>query len=185
MSARKKVNQSRPRALARATASRVAGALCCPATGDTTPVSARRPNRPPSNSNASADSPIPPAPQGNYAASVLTDCPAQSATPRLLRRPTPTSSLTRDVAVVPVRVKVRKGGNFEKPPVSSMQIGIMRRRNFHRQPRQYGTFASGGYWARRPERAIHPPIHLVTHLDEPIRALKAHLRSRTEAIALT
>jgi len=23
------------------------------------------------------------------------------------------------------------------------------------------------------ERAIHPPIHLVTHLDEPIRSLEA------------
>jgi hypothetical protein len=28
-------------------------------------------------------------------------------------------------------------------------------------------------WARMPEHAIHPPIHLVTHPDEPIRSLEA------------
>jgi hypothetical protein len=40
-------------------------------------------------------------------------------------------------------------------------------------PQQYGTFAGGDRLARMAERAVHPPIHLVTHPDEPIRSLEA------------
>ena len=36
-----------------------------------------------------------------------------------------------------------------------------------------GTFAYGRRWPPMPEHAIHPPIHLVTHSDEPIRSLEA------------
>src|SRR5262249_44047609 len=36
-----------------------------------------------------------------------------------------------------------------------------------------GTFACGPRWPPMPQCAIHPPIHLVTHSDEPIRSLEA------------
>jgi hypothetical protein len=36
-----------------------------------------------------------------------------------------------------------------------------------------GTFPSGRRWPPMAEHAIHPPIHLVTHSDEPIRSLEA------------
>src|SRR5229473_7650732 len=80
MSARKKVNQSRPRALARAAASRVAGAVCFDVADDAKPPPTRRSSRPPSNSSANADSAMSPAPSG-ITASVLAECPVQSATP--------------------------------------------------------------------------------------------------------
>ena len=103
-----------------------------------------------------------PAPQGNYAASVLTDCPAQSATPRLLRRPTP--GLKPDAgrrSRACVRVRMRKGGNFEKPPVSSTQIGIMRRRDFARQPRGNGELSRrgrlGAHGGTRDSSSDSPP----------------------------
>src|SRR5262245_54723976 len=66
MSARKKVNQSRPRALTRAAASRVAGDGCFDAADDTKPPPTRRSSRPPSNSSAKADSSMSPAPSGIY-----------------------------------------------------------------------------------------------------------------------
>src|SRR5215831_2206001 len=66
MSARQKVNQSRPRALAPAAASCATGAVCFAAADDAKPASARRPSQPPSNSSASADSPMSPAPSGKY-----------------------------------------------------------------------------------------------------------------------
>ena len=80
MSARKKVNQSRLRALARAAASRVAGAVCFDTADDAKPPPTRRSSRPPSNSSANADSAMSPAPSG-ITASVLAECPVQSATP--------------------------------------------------------------------------------------------------------
>jgi len=168
MSARKKVNQSRPRAFARTTASRVAGAPCWAAAGDRKPVWARRPSRPPSNSNASADSPIPPAPQGNYAASVLTDCPAQSATPRLLRRPHRLKPDAGRRSRACLRVRVRKGGNFEKPPVSSTQIGIMKRRDFRRQPRVMWNFRVRGLLGAHGgarDSSFDPPGHASRRAD--------------------
>ena len=66
MSARKNVNQSRPRALACGDALAVAGAVCFNVASDGRPTSARRSSRPPSNSSASVDSPLSPAPSGNY-----------------------------------------------------------------------------------------------------------------------
>ena len=86
MSARKKVNQSRPRALARAAASRVAGAVCFDTADDAKLPPTRRSSRPPSNSSANADSSISPAPSG-ITASVLAECPVQSATPLYLSPP--------------------------------------------------------------------------------------------------
>ena len=83
MSARKKVNQSRPRALARAAASRVAGAVCFDTADDAKLPPTRRSSRPPSNSSANADSSMSPAPSG-ITASVLAECPVQSATPLYL-----------------------------------------------------------------------------------------------------
>jgi hypothetical protein len=66
MSARKNVNQSRPRALACGDALAVAGAVCFHVASVATPTSARRSSRPPSNSSANVDSPLSPAPSGNY-----------------------------------------------------------------------------------------------------------------------
>src|SRR5262252_8577790 len=80
MSARKKVNQSRPRALTRPAASRVAGAVCFDTADDAKLPPTRRSSRPPSNSSANADSSMSPAPSG-ITASVLAECPVQSATP--------------------------------------------------------------------------------------------------------
>ena len=99
MSARKKVNQSRPRALARAAASRVAGAVCFDTADEAKPPPARRSSRPPSNSSANADSPMSPAPSG-ITASVLAECPVQSATPLyFLRHAAPGHARQRVAAV--------------------------------------------------------------------------------------
>ena len=75
MSARKNVNQSRPRALACDDALAVAGAVCFNVGRDGSPTSARRSSRPPSNSSASVDSPLPPAPSGNYGVGVWPNAP--------------------------------------------------------------------------------------------------------------
>jgi hypothetical protein len=75
MSARKKVNQSRPRALACGVALAVAGAVCFNAASDGRPTSARRSSRPPSNSSASVDSPLSPAPSGNYDVGIWSNAP--------------------------------------------------------------------------------------------------------------
>jgi hypothetical protein len=36
-----------------------------------------------------------------------------------------------------------------------------------------GTFAPRHCWPAMAEHAIHPPIHLVIHPDEPVRSLEA------------
>src|SRR6266446_3071812 len=88
MSARKKVNQSRPRALASDAALDAAGAVCFDATGDKIPPPARRSSRPPSNSNASVDSPLSPAPSGNYGVGFW-PMPLCIGPPHFLWRPAP------------------------------------------------------------------------------------------------
>jgi hypothetical protein len=75
MSARKNVNQSRPRALACGVALAVAGAVCFNAASDGRPTLARRSSRPPSNSSASVDSPLSPAPSGNYGVGIWSNAP--------------------------------------------------------------------------------------------------------------
>src|ERR1700730_6693430 len=62
MSAKKKVNQSSPRSLA--TGERDCAAVCPGEADGERMGSARRSKRPPSNSKASVDSPLTPAPQG-------------------------------------------------------------------------------------------------------------------------
>src|SRR5262249_26083695 len=86
MSARKRVTPRGPRALARAAASRVAGAVCFDTADDAKLPPTRRSSRPPSNSSANADSSMSPAPSG-ITASVLAECPVQSATPLYLSPP--------------------------------------------------------------------------------------------------
>src|SRR6516165_3976402 len=102
MSARKKVNQSRPRALARAAASRVAGAVCFDTADDAKLPPTRRSSRPPSNSSANADSSMSPAPSG-ITASVLAECPVQSATPLYFLRHTASGHARQRVAAVIAR----------------------------------------------------------------------------------
>src|SRR3979411_2418734 len=67
MSARKNVNQSRPRAPAGADQARGAGDAWFDLADDAIPSPAPRSSRPPSNSNASVDSGLPPAPPGSTA----------------------------------------------------------------------------------------------------------------------
>ena len=80
------MNQSRPRALACGDALAVAGAVCFNVASDGRPTSARRSSRPPSNSSASVDSPLPPAPSGNYGVGVWPNAP-RTRPPSLLGYP--------------------------------------------------------------------------------------------------
>ena len=75
MSARKNVNQSRPRALVCGVALAVAGAVCFNVASDGRPTLARRSSRPPSNSSASVDSPLSPAPSGTYGVGIWSNAP--------------------------------------------------------------------------------------------------------------
>jgi hypothetical protein len=126
MSARKKVNQSRPRALARAAASRVAGAVCFDAADDAKPPPTRRSSRPPSNSSANADSSMSPAPSGIYGVGFWPSAPCNRPPLIILRRAAPGHAQRRAAVVLRVGVRLGKGGNFEKSPVSSMELGTMR-----------------------------------------------------------
>ena len=163
MSARKKVNQSRPRALARAAASRVAGAVCFDTADDAKPPTTRRSSRPPSNSSANADSSMSPAPSGIYGVGFRPSAPCNrpplmvSAAPHRVSRP------TKGRRSCSCRVRVGKGGNFEKPPVSSMELGTMRGRGFREKAGffdevpgrwRYGTFACGLLTARNASRGF-------------------------------
>jgi hypothetical protein len=67
-------------------------------------------------------------------ASVLADCPVQPATPSSQAAPhTALSRLTQDVVLAP-GVRMRKGGIFEKPPVSSVQNRYYEQEDFPFQP---------------------------------------------------
>jgi len=182
MSARKNVNQSRPRALPRAAASRVAGSVCFDAADDAKPPPTRRSSRPPSNSSANADSSMSPAPSGIYGVGFWPSAPCN--------RPPLSLFSAAPHRVMPDKgrrscfyqcQRVCKRGNFEKSPVSSMELGIMRRRDFEKNGIfrssssrwRYGTFYAGAVGRPMAEHAIHPPIHLVIHPDEPIRSLDA------------
>jgi hypothetical protein len=65
-----------------------AGAVCFDATGDKIPPPARRSSRPPSNSNASVDSPLSPAPSGIYGVGFW-PMPLCIGPPHFLWRPAP------------------------------------------------------------------------------------------------
>jgi hypothetical protein len=47
------------------------------------------------------------------------------------------------------------------------------------------NFRGWGLGARGAENAIHPPIRVVTRLDEPIRSLGAQPRSFAATLAIT
>ena len=161
MSARKKVNQSRPRALACGVALAVAGAVCFNAASDGRPTSARRSSRPPSNSSARVDSPLSPAPRGNYGVGVWPNAPC-------IRRP---PLLGYPAQAVPQRafvLKHAKGGNFEKCYVpagqcdgrASLSDGLRtcnirqsERSSSANSPKRVATILTG-YWRlwRRRER---------------------------------
>jgi len=152
MSARKNVNQSRPRALPRAAASRLAGSVCFDAADDAKPPPTRRSSRPPSNSSANADSSMSPAPSGIYGVGFWPSAPCN--------RPPLSLFSAAPHRVMPDKgrrscfyqcQRVCKRGNFEKSPVSSMELGIMRRRDFEKNGIfrssssrwRYGTFYAG------------------------------------------
>src|SRR4029453_16202506 len=88
MSARKNVNQSRPRALADDGADDAAGA----AAGRVTFV--RRASRPPANSRASVDTPTSPPPRGTCGVGRSAECPLHSASPHLHAANTSTPKVT-------------------------------------------------------------------------------------------
>ena len=112
MSARKKVNRSRPRALACGDALAVAGAVCFNAASDGRPTSARRSSRPPSNSSASVDSPSSPAPSGNHGVG-FGRMPLASGPPHSSDLHT-AELAARSIGVCSQVLKYAKGGNFEK-----------------------------------------------------------------------
>jgi hypothetical protein len=113
MSARKNVNQSRPRALACGDALAVAGAVCFNVASDGRPTSARRSSRPPSNSSASVDSPLSPAPSGNYGVGFWPNAPRIRSP--LSRSNTPHHALAgRSIGVCSQVLKYAKRGYFEK-----------------------------------------------------------------------
>jgi len=177
MSARKNVNQSRPRALPRAAASRVAGSVCFDAADDAKPPPTRRSSRPPSNSSANADSSMSPAPSGIYGVGFWPSAPCN--------RPPLSLFSAAPHRVMPDKgrrscfyqcQRVCKRGNFEKSPVSSMELGIMRRRDFEKNGIfrssssrwRYGTFYAGA--VGRPWRSTlftppHPPGHSSRRAD--------------------
>src|SRR5262245_41389122 len=76
ISARKKLNQSRPRALAGAAAVTAAGAVRLRRGGDATSLPAKRSSRPPSNSSASVDRPWSPPPLGIHGVGHSAECPS-------------------------------------------------------------------------------------------------------------
>jgi hypothetical protein len=112
MSARKKVNQSRPRALACGVALAVAGAVCFNVASDGRPASARRSSRPPSNSSASVDSPLSPAPRGNYGVGVWPNAPRTR--PPLSARIPPPSTRRKEYRSVLAGTQICERGYFEK-----------------------------------------------------------------------
>src|SRR5262245_2725792 len=136
MSARKKVNQSRPRALARAAALRVAGAVCFDAADDTKPPPTRRSSPPPSNSSAKADSSMSPAQSGIYGVGFRPSAPRNGPPLIIVGRAAPGHARRSAPVVHRAGVRVGKGGNFEKSPVSSMELGTMRG-GFQRKKRNF------------------------------------------------
>jgi len=175
MSARKKVNQSRPRALARAAASRIAGAVCFDVADDAKPPPTRRSSRPPSNSSANADSSMSPAPSG-ITASVLAECPVQSATPLFIYLRHAASGHARQrVATV-----------FARESECAKAAILRSRRKFHgnryHAAAHFVTEKSGVSRKFRPMEllpvhAIHPRFTSSSIIpdipDEPIRSLEA------------
>jgi len=186
MSARKKVNQSRPRALARAAASRVAGAVCFDAADDTKPPPTRRSSRPPSNSSANADSSMSPAPSGIYGVGFRPNAPRNRPPLIIVRRAAPGHARRRAAVVLHTAVRVGKGGNFEKSPVSSMELGTMRggfqRKNgiFRSSSRSMAIWNFCRRAADRPKRLLRLP-----RLTRKSPGGVGYLRSRIAAIALT
>ncbi len=106
------MNQSRPRALACGDALAVAGAVCFNVASDGRPTSARRSSRPPSNSSASVDSPLPPAPSGNYGVGVWPNAPRTR--PPLSARIPPPSTRRKEYRSVLAGTQICERGYFEK-----------------------------------------------------------------------
>src|ERR1700730_1022931 len=174
MSARKKVNQSRPRALARAAASRVAGAVCLDAADDAKPPPTRRSSRPPSNSSANADSSMSPAPSG-ITASVLAESPVQSATPLYFLRHAVSGHARQRVAAVFTR-------ESECAKAAILRSRCKFHRNRYHEAARFVTEESGVSRKFRPMEllpvhAIHPRFTSSSIIpdipDEPIRSLEA------------
>ncbi len=173
MSARKKVNQSSPRALARAAASRVAGAVCFDTADDAKLPPTRRSSRPPSNSSANADSAMSPAPSG-ITASVLAECPVQSATPLYtyyLRHTAPGHARQRVAAVF--------ARESECPKAAILRSRRKFRGNRYHAAAHFVTEKSGVSRKFQPMElsqglAIHPRFpSLSINPDEPIPLLQA------------
>src|SRR6266516_3341758 len=106
MSARKNVNQSRPRALADYGADDAAGAA------DERVTFVWRSSRPPANSRASVDTPTSPPPRGICGVGPAAECPLHSASPHLHAANTST----------PKAAILRTHSEFRSPPYSAHSI---------------------------------------------------------------
>src|SRR6266542_482837 len=109
MSARKNVNQSRPRALADDGADDAAGAA------DERVTFVWRSSRPPANSRASVDTPTSPPPRGICGVGPSAECPLHSASPHLHAANTST----------PKAAILRTHSEFRSPPVLSTQHRVL------------------------------------------------------------
>jgi hypothetical protein len=207
MSARKNVNQSRPRALACGDALAVAGAVCFNVASDGRPTSARRSSRPPSNSSASVDSPLPPAPSGNYGVGVWPNAP-RTRPPSPLGYPHhPLAG--RSIGVCSPVLKYAKEAILRSPVSSAKTAGAMTKfQSSETFAREKGTrrwlnyssdssalFLVSQRWARRAnECASRRPLgrafeaSLADAQLEPAESVgmrAVHFRSRIPAMALT
>jgi hypothetical protein len=114
MSARKKVNQSRPRPLPDAAVPDAAGSACLDA-GDGAPAP-RWPSGPPSSSSAIVDSSLSPAPQGSYGVGFRPNAPCIGLPSLFVPRAQPGRMRIEDERVCSRELNMRKGGEFKKAP---------------------------------------------------------------------
>ena len=159
MSARKKVNQSRPRALARGDALAVAGAVCFNAASDGRPTSARRSSRPPSNSSASADSPCLRRRRG-ITASVFGRMPLASDLPHSPGYSKPPSLSGGSIAVCSYVLKYAMAAIL-RSAVVPREFAI-RKKFQSSKPLRYGTLALKCHRAAYGGARDSSRVHLVT-----------------------
>src|SRR5260370_24768526 len=170
MSARTGGNHWRRRAFDAAAASRVGGAVCFDAADAAKPPPTRRSSRPPSNSSANADSAMSPAPSG-ITASVLAECPVQSATPLFI--------YLRHAASGHARQRV--AAVFARESECAKAAILRSRRKFHRNryhaAAHFVTEKSGVSRKFRPMELL--PVHVIHPLFTPLSIIATNRVARS------